>query len=412
VNTKRLAQRILKSFAALAILGLLGVAVLFLALWLEHRTSVTLPTPSGSFAVSREIYDWVDDKTPDPLCPVPGAKRELLVWIWYPASSAYSTDTADYLPTPMREVVERGNGVLISKFLTKDLSKVRPHSLRNAEVAAQRPSYPVVLLRAGASLEVANYSTLAEDLASHGYVVVGFDAPYRSFAVVFPDGRVMTRLPENNPELCLEKTGADRERCAVRLLSAWTSDSAFVLDRLQEMNSADAPNKFKGRLDMTRVGIVGHSFGGAAAALFCRDDSRCRAVIDLDGAPLGNIVQSGIDRPFLFLLSDHSRESDPETRQIKADIQSIYNRLPPDSRQVVTIRGANHFTFTDDGALLKSHFIRGAFRALGKLGIDGDRQLAVTSYCVCTFFDKFLKGQAAAPSKISSARYPEIQSLE
>jgi len=48
------------------------------------------------------------------------------------------------------------------------------------------------------------YSTLAEDLASHGYVVVGFDAPYRTGVVVFPDGRVIRETPENNPELCAD----------------------------------------------------------------------------------------------------------------------------------------------------------------------------------------------------------------
>jgi predicted dienelactone hydrolase len=65
-------------------------------------------------------------------------------------------------------------------------------------------------MRAGASAEVANYSILAEDLASHGYVVVGFDAPYRTYVVVFPDGRVMRRTPENNPELCLERAGQEQ----------------------------------------------------------------------------------------------------------------------------------------------------------------------------------------------------------
>jgi len=55
-------------------------------------------------------------------------------------------------------------------------------------------------MRAGASAEVWNYSTLAEDLASHGYVVVGFDAPYRTNVVV-SRRRVMRRRPENNPEL-------------------------------------------------------------------------------------------------------------------------------------------------------------------------------------------------------------------
>jgi dienelactone hydrolase len=396
----------------LAMLGVLGAGLLLLSLWLEHRASVALPAPTGPFAVSRTIYDWVDEKTPDPFSPAAGAPRELLVWIWYPATSGSSTDTQEYLPAPMREAVERGNGLLISKFLTRDLSKVHTHSLRNAGVAPQQRSYPVVILRAGASLEVANYSVLAEDLASHGYIVVGFDAPYRTYAVAFPDGRVMTRLPENNPELCLQKAGPDEESCTIRLLNGWTSDSRFVLDRLQEMNSSVVPAKFGGRLDMTRVGVFGHSFGGAAAIMFCQEDSRCRAAIDLDGAPHGRVIQTGIDRPLMFVLSDHSRESDFAALQIKANIRSIYDRLPKNSRALITIRGANHFTFGDDGALLKSHLVRGVFRLLGRLGIDGDRQLAITSYCTRTFFDSYLNSERGSPPAFSSAVYPEIQTVE
>ncbi len=267
-------------------------------------------------------------------------------------------------------------------------------------------------LRAGASLEVWNYSTLAEDLASHGYVVVGFDAPYRTGVVVFPDGRVVRRIPQNDPELCLEKTGPERDRCANRLLTAWTADIAFVLDRLKQLNGSDASGKFTGRLDLARIGVFGHSFGGAAAALFCHEDSRCKAGIDVDGAPHGSVIQAGIRRPFMFLLSDHGHESDPEGGQIAANLHSIYDRLPPDGRAFIEIRGANHFLFSGDGALLKSHIVLRALRTLGIVGIDGRRQLAVTAHCVHTFFDAYLKGASVSPPQIASPLYPEIVVLQ
>jgi len=108
----------------------------------------------------------------------------------------------------------------------------------------------------------------------------------------------------------------------------------------------------------------------------------------------------------------HSRESDAETRQIKANIQSIYDHLPPDGRLQIAIRGANHFLFSDDGALLKSHIVMRMLRGLGVVGIDGRRQLAVTAYCVHSFFDAYLKGGRVSPLKISSPLYPEIQVLE
>src|SRR5207249_12323590 len=78
-----------------------------------------------------------------------------------------------------------------------------------------------------------------------------------------------------------------------------------------------ASGKFTGRLDMSRVGVFGHSLGGATAAQFCHDDSRCKAGIDVDGAPLGSVIRDGIPRPFMFLLSEHGGSSDAESRPIE-----------------------------------------------------------------------------------------------
>src|SRR5205807_5181414 len=335
------ARRIFKGFAVLAMLGVLGIAALLGSLWLERRTEITLPTPTGPFAVGRAIYDWTDDTKLDTLAPVPGTKRELLVWIWYPSAAGPSATMNDYLPASMRAAAGPAGGPL--GFLTRDLSKVHGHSIREADLSPEQRSYPVVIMRGGASAAVWSYSTLAEDLASHGYIVVGLDAPYRTSSVGFPDGRVMRRIPDNNPELCLEKTGQERDRCANRLLIAWTSDMAFVFDKLEQLNASPASGKFAGRLELTRVGVFGHSFGGATAAQFCHEDSRCKAGIDVDGAPHGSVIQAGIHRPFMFLLSDHSRESDPESHHILANMQSIYDRLPADGRLRIVIRGANHF---------------------------------------------------------------------
>lgn len=394
------------------ILGLLVLAVLLASLWVDHRTATTLPIPTGTFWVGRAIYDWTDDTSLDALAPVPGTKRELLVWIWYPAEAAPSAKVDDYLPAHMRGAVEEDLGPVLGKLLMRDLSKVQAHSLRDVAVSPRQQSYPVVLMRAGASAEIWNYTTLAEDLASHGYIVVGFDAPYRTHVVAFPDARVMKRAPQNNPELCEGLGEARLAPCVDRVLTAWTSDMAFVLDRLQQLNAADSSGQFKGRLDLARVGVFGHSFGGAAAAQFCHDDSRCKAGINVDGRPFGSVIKEGLHPPFLFLLGDHGHETDPESVQIKADIQSIYDRLPPDGRLLLEIRGANHFLFSDDGALLKSHLAMRTLRMLGFVGIEGRRQLAVTAYCVHRFFDAYLRERSDTPLKMASPDYPEIHPLE
>lgn len=412
MTIRRLVRRLLKGFAISALLGVLGIGALFAFLWLEHRSAVTLPTPTGQFAVGRAIQDWTDSLTSDTLAPVPGAKRELLVWMWYPAVAGGSAVMDEYLPRDLRPTAEETGSANIWTFLTRDASKIRGHSIRDPDVLPQARSYPVVIFRAGASSGVLNYSTLVEDLASHGYVVVGFDAPYRTGRVIFPDGRVMFRTEKNNPETCVVSDRAHMERCVSRVLTGWTSDIAFVLDRLARLNASDSSGKFTGRLDMARVGVFGHSLGGAVAAQFCHEDSRCKAGIDIDGAPHGSVIQAGLRQPFMFLLSDHGHESDSASNQIRTDIQSIYDRIPPDRRLRVTIRGAFHYVFSDDGAVMKSSVVRGLLRIFGRLGMSGRRQLAVTAYCVRTFFDAYLKGEGASRPSIASPLYPETQILQ
>jgi dienelactone hydrolase len=166
---------------------------------------------------------------------------------------------------------------------------------------------------------------------------------------------------------------------------------------------------------MQRVGVFGHSLGGATALQFCHDDSRCKAGIDVDGAPLGSVIAEGVTQPFMFLLSDHSGESaDAQTpdaiRQAGASIRSIYDRLPSDRRLQITIQGAGHYMFSD-GAMLKSPLLMRAMRTLGVVRIDGRRQVAVTAHYISTFFDVYLQGAPASELK-SHPEYPEIEYVQ
>ena len=386
-----------------------GFAVLLGLLWLDHKRETTLPTPTGPFVVGRMTQVWSDAVQADASAPQPGTKRELIAWIWYPTVPQERTETGnDYLPAPWRTAVEHQRGALITHFLTRDLSQVHAHFISDAELSPYQRSYPVILMRPGLAALATDYTTLAEDLASHGYVVVGFDAPFRSGVVVFPDGRVFTRAPQNNADLV---SGPQQEDLANKLVQAWTSDMRLALDQLERLNASDPSGKFLGRLDMKRVGVFGHSLGGATALQFCHDDSRCKAGIDVDGAPLGNVITNGVTQPFMFLLSDHGSESDAVSRQVKANIQSIYDRLPADRRLQIKIQDASHFRFSDDGAMLKIPLIMGAMRTLGIVHLDGRRQVAVTAHCISTFFDVYLKGAPVSDLR-SQPKYPEIEYVQ
>ena len=95
-----------------------------------------------------------------------------------------------------------------------------------------------------------------------------------------------------------------------------------------------------------------------------------------------------------------------------ADIHCIYERLPANERFLVKTRGANHFLFSDDCPLLNSHLLMGARRKFGIVRTDGPRQLAVTSNCLCSFYDAYVKGTHVPKINISSSVHPELQVLD
>jgi len=404
-SSRRFFKRLIKLFAVLALFGFVALFALAALLRLEHKKETTLPAPTGHFAVGRTTFTWVNNAETDELAPSPGAKREVVAWMWYPAASSTSAAPAEYLPAPWRAALAESSGKLMSQYMTRDLAAVRTHSTVDPDVSPELPSYPVVILRVGGGALTADFTTLAEDLASHGYMVVGFDAPYRTFVVVLKDGRVVSRPPANDPE---NLPANQANQLINRLLLLWTSDTKFAVNQLEKLNSAEPSGKFTSRMDLQRLGMFGHSFGGAQTLQFCHDDPRCKAGIDIDGAPYGSVIQDGLKQPFMFLLSDHSRDlADPSSKQILADFRSIYDRLP-NGRMFVTIRGANHFSFSDQ-MLVKSQYVIGVMHMLGVSRLESRRGLAITADYVHTFFDVYLKEASADSLNEPAQRYPEVQ---
>jgi predicted dienelactone hydrolase len=403
----RIVKRVVKAVGVLALIALAALTVLLAALWVDHGRSTPLPAPSGSYKVGRATYLWRDETRINAYAPIAFTKQDLAVWIWYPAAPTPSTRKSEYLPGYWIRALERHEGFILGRLLSRDLTRVEAHSWSDAEVSSEQAMYPVVILRAGGGALSSDYTTLAEDLASHGYIVVSFDAPYRTVITAFPDGRVATRAAGGDFDRMPSATTT--QHLATQLMSVWIADSKFVLDQLQELNANDPTGRFKGKFDLQKVGIAGHSLGGATAAQFCHDDPRCAAGIDIDGMPFGNVIREGLHQPFFFLMSDHSRESGSEPQMVERNIESIYDHVPEGKRWGLTIMGANHFTFSDQ-MFTKSPILMFFLRRAGVMGsLEKRRGLAITSVCVLTFFDVYLKGAPAEEMNSLPGLYPELK---
>ncbi|MBV9548437.1 MAG: hypothetical protein JO256_02040 [Alphaproteobacteria bacterium] len=358
-------------------------------LFLEHHRSVALPRLAGPYAVGR-LTGLVEDKGERQLLsPNPDAPRQALVWVWYPAEVSASARRCDYLPANWRRVLNQTRGPFNRYILSVDLANIEAQSLCGAALSNRQQSYPLVLLRAGSSALISQYTALAENLASHGYIVLGFDAPYRSEVVVFPDGHFIKRLPANDAETL----SGDKQLALGRtLVAAWAADTAWVLDRLAATASFAG---LRDHIDWARIAMVGHSLGGATAAQFCRDDARCKAGVDIDGVVITEVARQGMNKPFLILLGGHEGEDGEEARRIMAELHGLYGRLAADTRLWATIDGANHFNFSDIG-FLKSRGAQQVLQLLGLMKMDINRQAELTALYVRTFLDVHLKGAPAA----------------
>jgi len=211
-----LLKKAAKILAAITLCAFLGVALLLAGLWSDHQRETVLLAPTGPLAVGRITYDWRDPDQQEWMAPHAGIPQEIFAWIWYPASTQTSVRPAEYVPRGWQSALNRARGWFLTEFMWRDLSRVHAHSAQAPGLSGAQQRYPVLLMRAGLAVDVAEYTSLAEDLASHGYVVVGFDAPYRSTVVVFPDGRVIARTPQNNADLL---SGSQQTKLATTLVS-------------------------------------------------------------------------------------------------------------------------------------------------------------------------------------------------
>lgn len=382
---KRLFRYIFRTF----LIGIAIIALTLFSFWIEIHSSITLPKPTGQYEVGRTTFHWMDSSRVDSLSPEPYSKRELIVWVWYPASVSKTDTIVPYDRAPW----DKDNGeqapFLFRAIFARDGKKIYPHSYQNPNLSDAQEKYPIFIMKSGIGTMATDYSTLAENLASHGFIVVGSDAPYSTFSVVMPDGRIIDRTHEGNPGEAASITD-ESTKILNRLVSIWTDDARFVLNKLEQINSSDTSSKFFNRLDTNSIGIFGHSFGGATAAQFCSTEPRCKAGINLDGSPYGSVIENGINKPFMFLLADHAKENDPISVNIKSNIKSIYNSISAD-KYWFYLTGSQHFNFSDI-PYQKEWLIMRLSGATGSIGRRHGTELINST--VLNFFNVYLKGES------------------
>ena len=368
------------------ILGVVVGVAIFVAFSAFMRVQgVSLPAPTGPMPVGRTEIALNDTGRVDPFF-TDGRTRELAVWIWYPAVEGSSGAQAPYVPAAWAPLVNKE----VPAPLSQDLTTVRTNAVENAALDG-RP--PAVVLMPGLSLPVASYSALAEELASHGYAVIGIN-PTGSTDVVFPDGRIVGATPAGN----VSETVIDRwYESAARVADVWAADAEFVVRTL-----AATPSPI-GTLDFEHAAYIGHSMGGAAAFEACRRDSTCGAAVDMDGTLWTDIGNSGLEAPRLLLQDDQSGECDAFCQRADPDFDRV---MDAENAERFAIAGSRHMNYSDVGLMW------GPANALVLGTIEADRMSVITRDLVRSFLDVHLRGLPDSTFADAGARYPEVEPVE
>ena len=378
-----------------------------------------LLAPTGPYAVGLRNLYFVDPNRPERFTPDPDDHREVAVQVWYPAVRPIDRRPAKYRSLETTQAAAAFLGWPM--WSNSHHSLVETHAFEDAAFADRGAPFPVLLYNHGYSGFTTVHTALLEDLASHGYTVASVGHAYESALFIRPNGGVKRFTPGNaeyqarvaeatgeiqeafKDSILLARDLRSRERWYRELLRTspkhqesariWTEDIGFVIDRLQAMNQREG--EFAEVMDLERIGVLGHSLGGAAAGQITLTDPRVQAGINIDGFQFGDMIDRPLTKPFMFMGAQRPWAGDSTIAN------DVFFQKAERSAYVVLIAGFTHGTFTD------LPLFEDAWGDAGS-AIDGERALAIQRAYVRAFFDTHLKGRRTSLLDGHSPDFPEV----
>jgi dienelactone hydrolase len=307
--------------------------------------------------------ELIDSSRADPYL-ADGAKRDLLVRFWYPASPNQGCSPAPYTSPAVWSY--------FSKLLGIPLPEVRTNACQDAAIADG--FHPIVVFTPGYTCTFTDYTFIFEDLASRGYVVASIDHTYEATAVEFPDGRFIKSVFGS----FLDDKLRGRSEDFTFAVKVRLGDLEFVVNELERLSSGPG-SPFEGKLDTTRIALAGHSLGGLIAILGVEQEPRFKAGINIDGGVPDGLA-GRTDTPLLILAMGHDEWSEND--------RHLWDKLRG-PRFAVNLKGAEHVT-PSDALWLMPGFVKTGTMGAEKTGA------AIRDY-IAAFLDTNLRGEPMGP---------------
>jgi dienelactone hydrolase len=268
--------------------------------------------------------------------------------------------------------------------------------------------YPLVVFSPGSfGTRTSNTSTYRE-LASNGYVVSSIDHPYHSFFTTNAGGKLtliswtffQEAMGVNNDKYDVAtKFGITQEWMKVR-----TGDISFALNTVLERAADSASGKVYQMIDTEKIGLMGHSLGGAAVVRVARDRHDIDAVINLDADLIGEYSlvngKTVVNReiypvPILSIYSNDMVNLLVGIKDPNNVIAGKYIAATAPHAYEIHIAGTNHLSLTD--LPITSPFLMYVLNRSVHVGggVEADKYavLAQMNGFALEFFNLYLKGE-------------------
>lgn len=395
--------------------GFAGLILLLLVAWVLPAVLpvFSLPEPQGPYSVGT-VSEYILTGRDEMITSDPDDERELMIKIWYPGEAGISEQEWDpYIDPASRAGFASKYGLPGSAL--NYLDRVKTHVYPGIPVA--EGAFPVLLFSHGYGSKATGYYALLTEIASQGYVIINMNHTYESLGVTYPDGRMaffdyeyQRGIAAGSMEMVQPLRDAFRDglsyeerhpivREGVRdyfegeIQARWVNDMVYILDQLDAWNNEGV---LKGKLDLNRIGVIGHSVGGGAAGRLAMRDERIRAAANLDGIQWGTMIDTAYQIPYLYVSADWPADHE--------DINAhIYVNKSTDYFYETKLLQSGHPNFMDIPLMVPVPALSGSGNIDPALGLE------IVNRLVTSFFDRHLKNNPAADPEAVAEEYDVLQ---
>lgn len=379
-------------------------------------TGQDYPEPVGRFKIGASYFVIEDTSRLEYYTPDPDDHRWIGVHAWYPAATTEGCTPKVYIDEATAQAMYKYLGIPAALF-------PETPSLAYIDAPARLGTYPVVIFNHGYASYPTQNGIVAESLASSGYVVLAIGHPYESLYTDDGKGGGVETLTSEYFEAVEQYINPDPEayvndlalaadtvraaqtsedyQAAIRAfvtgdpvlsllgdnMELWIEDTAFLIDSLYAINLGEFSEQLAGKLDIDRIGLFGHSFGGALnVEMAVRGGYGIDAGISYDGPGYFWEEQEPrtLTMPFLSMMATNSSFAGDAILDTTS-LNDGYVHTAPFDAYAFSYKGAGHMNYTD------LTYLSGG-RLLGLLGpTNGNRAGETIIKYTLQFFDAYLK---------------------